>query len=107
MAFNYFWYWRFDWFDIMMHFVGGVAVALFSNALLLSARRPRSSRQVWWLAIIATLVVSSGWEIFEFWLNRYDLVDTLSDLLSAMIGTVAGAAVFTHFRQPIYGQTQS
>jgi len=88
----YFHYW---WFDIPMHILGGIVVALFFFALraqgVLFTTRSLSLVPV----IVLVLVVGLCWELFEIWagipLLEPDFErDIVSDLVNDMIGGVVG-----------------
>ncbi|HFC10709.1 MAG TPA: hypothetical protein ENJ75_00715 [Candidatus Kaiserbacteria bacterium] len=79
-------YWRYVWFDTVMHFVGGLSLGTFIVALL-----PRF-RPVFYIVAVAVLVV--GWEVFEAVIGtpraQNFFFDTSVDLLMDAIGaTVA------------------
>ncbi len=97
LAFQYFWYWRFAWFDILMHGLGGVAIAMFTGAILYTRPLILRTYGLVTLSVLAALVSGVAWEVFEFALDRYDLTDTTIDLLLAMVGALVGARVFNYF----------
>ena len=92
LAFRYFWYWHFEWFDLFMHCVGGIAISLFINGL--AYRQIHNRRRAFTLSLIAVLLIGVSWEVFEFTLDRYALWDTLSDLLIAGVGAFLGSSIF-------------
>lgn len=51
-------YWKFVWFDVPMHFLGGVTIAVFLVALLMHFR-PR-------LFFVGVVGASISWEAFEY-----------------------------------------
>lgn len=75
-------YWRYPWFDTLMHFVGGLTVAAFGIALL--ARRRA------FVFLGAMLTVAVGWELFELAINAQReanfYFDTSLDLLMDACG---------------------
>lgn len=77
-------FWRYTWFDIPMHFLGGATIAVFLVALLMHFR-PR-------VFLLGMFVVAIGWEIFEYLFgfpreaNYY--FDTALDLLMDTLGGV-------------------
>ncbi len=52
---NY-WYWEYWWLDILMHFFGGLLIALGASLAL----------QRWAHIILAVLVIGVLWEVFEY-----------------------------------------
>lgn len=68
LALRYFLYWRVWWYDIPMHFIGGLIVA--SIALWFVAYevpigiRPKVNRLL--VSVLVTLVIGIVWEVFEY-----------------------------------------
>ena len=90
-AMKFHWYYSLPWFDMLMHFLGGLWLGLAFVWLY-----PAGTS---YLKIIAgVLLVGIFWEIFELIVNNYfpneplDWGDTLSDLSFDMLG--GGVAVF-------------
>lgn len=85
LAYEYFWYWKFWWLDLLMHLGGGVFIA---GIVILSGALTR-------LASIVGVVLIFGvaWEVFEFVTkvsySRAFVLDTGLDLLMDVIGAVA------------------
>ena len=92
------WYEMFWWFDIPMHFLGGVAAAISSFYLLHDfSKRNMLSMQSAPLKILTLLAFTSlaavSWEFFEFSLDRYvdtamqpGILDTIKDLAVGLSG---------------------
>jgi len=89
VANQYFLYWRFWWFDIVMHFLGGFWIALLSYYLFfLSNYFTKISKKVSVFAVSLTIVLVIGilWEAFEYIMkvsiqqSNY-ILDTSLDLL--------------------------
>lgn len=87
-------YWHFWWFDIPMHFFGGVIVALglytvrdmrFSLPTLLFRRLP---------FMLMVLAVAVAWETFELWagipIEPDFVIDTTTDLVMGLTGGLLG-----------------
>ncbi len=77
-------YWEYPWFDVPMHFLGGVAIASFLVALS-PKFRPRAFIVLFTLLMIA-------WEVFEYMFGipreaNY-LFDTMLDFLMDAFGAV-------------------
>ena len=104
LAFRYFMYWRFWWFDIIMHFLGGFWLALLAFYILYLSDL-KEKIEIWtqrvqigffekysFLIISLMFVLSIGilWEIFElffaFPLKQGYLFDTILDLIMDMMG---------------------
>jgi VanZ family protein len=93
LAYRYFLYWRFVWFDMVVHFVAGLSIASFAYFLATFAGEDRAKRRtefVFWLALSVGIL----WEIFEFLflhrLVRISLINSASDVLFDLLGSLAG-----------------
>ncbi|MDP3735519.1 MAG: hypothetical protein Q8R39_03780 [bacterium] len=83
------WYWEYAWLDLLMHFLGGVIVALLVRW---------GSERVWGVrfslatVILAVLFVGIAWEVFEYALGLIEvprdvyIKDTAVDLILDMLG---------------------
>lgn len=89
-------YWHYPWFDTLMHFLGGLAVASFIVGLLHKHRA-----QVFLAGMVGIAV---GWEVFEFIIGTQReanfVFDTALDLLMDTLGmaTVYLIARYTLWR---------
>ena len=86
------WYWYYPWFDTLMHFVGGLTVAVFGIALL------KKKRALVFLG--GMLAIAVGWELFELSINAQRelnfVFDTSLDLLMDALG-MSSAYVLARF----------
>lgn len=87
------------WYDIMMHILGGVGIALFLLAWVqLHGQGIVNKRR---FIIIGTIVAGLIWELFEMYyeLNGYPLwskmyyLDTIKDLIDDTLGAVVVAYI--------------
>lgn len=96
---NY-WYWTMRWFDMPMHFAGGVWVAGFLVWWRFFSGRVSgefSTAGVFLWSLVGAFVVGMGWEVYEGvvavltkgHLNAW--VDTLSDILLDLFGALVVA----------------
>jgi hypothetical protein len=97
---NYF-YWVYWWFDILMHFLGGLWVGItflwtytifFRDDLL-------NRKKIFLMSFIMILLTIISWEIFELFIQNdlsdpNFLSDTSSDMLLGMIG---GSVAYRYF----------
>lgn len=93
IALKYYLYWRTWWYDIPMHFLGGLVVTMI--ALWFVAYevpigvRPRVNRLV--VALVAAFVIGILWEVFEYAAGiSYQEAGYWSDTLSDIAMDVAG-----------------
>jgi hypothetical protein len=98
LAIRFFLYWKYTWFDIPMHILGGICIALGISILPFFKIQlsPRYTTII--LYIIVALVVGILWEIFEFTfgISVYDetfVADTISDLFMDVVGGAIGYSI--------------
>lgn len=85
-------YWYYSWFDIVMHFWGGILVVLGVYALCSLKHIPLKPSQV---LIFATLFFAMiSWEFFEWQAGLFDphtyIADTFKDLVVGFLGGLVG-----------------
>ncbi len=97
IALELFLYWRFLWFDIPMHFLGGVVMAL----LVFTFRDLRLLKKDFWTqcaSVVAfVLFAALVWEVYEILIGipieENYAADTLLDLIMGVSGGALGAFV--------------
>ena len=94
-ALENFLYWRFAWFDVPMHMLGGAAIATSLIAFL----KERKEKELWILFALALI----GWQVFEYVFGfpkeaNYAL-DTTIDLV---VGTLGGYAAYLVARRSLW-----
>ncbi len=96
IALENFLYWRFWWFDILMHFLGGFWVSLTALWLFYFSSFVKNYRKnlidIFIISLTSVLVVGIGWEVFEFVIetsfsNNY-VADTILDLIMDVVGSL-------------------
>lgn len=103
LATFFYWYWRLRWFDMPMHFLGGVWVSglviwfrYFSNNLLVP---PQTFRELCLIGAGVAFLVGLGWEVYELAMSVAlgghinAMRDTLSDLCFDVLGGIFSAGV--------------
>ncbi|MDQ3076272.1 MAG: hypothetical protein M3Q34_04045 [bacterium] len=98
IAVKFYWYSSIWWFDMFMHFLGGVWVGL----ILLWVFPSKSLNKNYFMKIIlGILAVGLAWEVFEYIFyntiaqNPFDLKDTISDIFFDMMGGVVSVFYFS------------
>ena len=80
-------YWRWWWFDILMHFLGGILVGGIGVVIANVLKTP-----VLPTLLVTLVVIGIGWEVFEYAFGLYDggwdLVDTSIDLIMDTLGAL-------------------
>ncbi len=93
-----FWYWKYPWFDTIMHFLGGVIVSGCA-VWVWSFEKPLGKlRHTILVTASAILLVGVGWEIFEVstgvqMMGQGYVLDTALDLTMDTLGTAAGTVL--------------
>ncbi|MCA9354995.1 hypothetical protein KC865_00380 [Candidatus Kaiserbacteria bacterium] len=81
-------YWYYWWFDILMHFWGGVLVGLGVHSICTFSRFncPATLQMV----VITLVVMTGAWEVFEYFAGLYEpatyLPDTIKDVIVGFSG---------------------
>ncbi len=107
-AMNYNLYFFLWWFDLVMHFLGGLWCSFFTLFYISSFEMKRSINwpraRVYLAAVFATLLVGVAWEIYEYVFgftfttkSSYQL-DTALDLVMDTTGAVVAAASVMIYR---------
>jgi len=100
-ALKFFFYWTIWWFDILVHTFGGILVSWISISLF-EKFKLSNMKTVFVSGILVPLLISVGWEIFEyvsgvtFFSSRYAL-DTILDISSGTLGGIIGATLSIYF----------
>lgn len=89
IAQEYYLFWRYEWFDVPMHYLGGLAIGVFLIGFLIRFRPLLFS--------LSFLAIAVGWEIFEFVFGlpketNY-VFDTALDLLMDTMGAVTAYGI--------------
>lgn len=110
LALYFSWYWHLLWLDIPMHFFGGLLVGLtalwvaYISQKIKISDNYRTPNKVILIAFIATVVIGSLWEVFEFSVDTilviaptYDIPDTMSDIVFDIIGALVASVIFINW----------
>jgi len=87
----HFLYWKLPWFDVMMHFLGGVLVAVLT-LFVLRVRGVVDWKRIVVTVLLSLLVVGVAWEVFEYAMGVMDasldgyVLDTTTDLIMDIFG---------------------
>lgn len=105
LAIELFLYWRYPWFDIPMHFIGGCVVALGYLSLRDFIPKLSSRWFVFLPTVIFVLVIALLWEIFELaagiTMQEGYLVDTVADVILGLFGGVTAYFVGSRVKEII------
>ncbi len=100
VATEYFFYWRFWWYDIMMHFLGGAVVGGLAAWLVIRLMPHISTRRLLGIVLSAVIVVGVGWEVFEYIVGIYaneqsTIGDTTLDIIMDTVGAFCAYAAIS------------
>jgi hypothetical protein len=101
LASNGHWYIRYPGFDILMHILGGIGLALSLYWFLVTffSRRFKAGKPLFWTLVGYTFLLGVAWEIMEaafdiagapLWTHAYYL-DTSKDLTNDVLGAIIAA----------------
>ena len=92
-------YWYYWWFDIMMHFWGGFLIAF--GVFALTTFRRITLKPTFKIILLALVVLTLAWELFEWRVGLFDpelhLNDALQDILFAFVGGMLGYGLLRRF----------
>jgi len=100
-AMNYNLYYFLWWFDLLMHFLGGLWCGFFTLFYVMYFDRVRGAHysrlRIWMAALSVTLVVGIAWEFYEYFFGftftskpSYQ-IDVILDLIMDTLGAVLAA----------------
>jgi glycopeptide antibiotics resistance protein len=106
LAFAYYLYWRFSWYDILMHFLGGVVVgAVYLWVVRYELPAFFKKYETFFYVFAFSLLVGILWEIFEYYVGidrefSYAVrrIDTVVDLIMDVSGATLSYMVFSRFK---------
>lgn len=100
------WYNLVWWFDMPMHFLGGLSVFYLSAVIWLPALKYVSYKRYLYESVITALLIGVLWEALELFLfthlgtPTFFLVDSISDVFFDLAGALFGVITITkYFKQ--------
>ncbi len=99
LANTFYWYVTIGWFDMPMHGIGGVFVALCGAAALAKRKSVLTTSELLITILLFVFVVGLAWEYYEYIVQFFvkgvqlaSISDSISDLICDMIGGVVGVS---------------
>lgn len=93
LANSFYWYSAIWWFDIPMHILGGVFLALICGAIFFSKLSHLSTFKTIVTTLLFVLILGIGWEFFEYLVQAIikgpqlaNVGDSIKDVLMDIIG---------------------
>ena len=75
-------YWYYSWFDIIMHFWGGLLIVLGVHALMRLRFPVRTNKRT---IFSVALILMLSWELFEYLLGLSSIAGQLNDIVKDII----------------------
>lgn len=99
VALVHFFYWRFWWYDVMMHFISGALIGALALWGALRFYPTLSKRKLFVMAILTAIVVGLGWEVMEYvgGITHSEagyVFDTVKDLVMDTLGSLLVCSIF-------------
>lgn len=98
LAIELYFYWALWWFDVLIHFLGGLWIGLsvlwfvFLSGYVTRFQLQYTNALI--LTLLSIIVVAVGWEVFEFFvenpLEENYVFDTITDLIMGTLGALSG-----------------
>ena len=111
LANAFYWYVSIPWFDMLMHTIGGVFVAVLGAALLVRHIRLLPKRELFITLALFVFVIGLVWEYYEyvvqFFIKGVQLAaisDSISDIICDMAGGMIGS-IFVIWIKKRYNKT--
>lgn len=97
LANKFYWYYSVWYFDMIMHFIGGLWLSLLTLYYFMPQRMSlRLAGQI----LLVVFLIGAGWEVFELLTDRviaqnpFNILDTTSDIFWDLAGGVAVVLYF-------------
>lgn len=108
LATYFYWYWGIWWFDMLMHFLGGVWVGLVSLWFFFLSgmveSKIKTNRRIIITAVVSVGLIGFLWEVFELSVSKLivfeelnSVIDTTTDFLMDILGAIS-ASIYYIFR---------
>lgn len=97
LAYQFYWYVSISWYDMAMHFAGGVFLALLIGAHFHKRFRTLETKEIIVTTLLGVFIIGLGWEYFEYVVQIMlrpvpfaDISDSISDVICDMTGGIVG-----------------
>jgi hypothetical protein len=95
-AMKFYWYQAIWWFDMPMHFLGGVVIVFLLAYFFRSYLSMKEVPQIINFLLLGVVIIGVGWEVFEYIFYNiiagkiFIISDSLSDIFFATAGAITG-----------------
>ncbi len=100
LANMFYWYSAIWWFDIPMHILGGVFLALTAGALFFKVLLPLTFKERMVIILLFVFIAGLGWELFEYFVQNFikgDQLASFPDSVKDMMMDLFGGIVASYF----------
>lgn len=100
LANTFYWYSAIWWFDIPMHIMGGMFLALTAGALFFKTLLPLPFKERMVIILLFVLIAGLGWELFEYFVQNFikgDQLASFPDSVKDMMMDLFGGVVASYF----------
>lgn len=102
LALEFYIYWQYPYFDVLMHILGGIIIVLFLFSLCQMFASIPSWVTQFFPALATVILIGLLWEVFELAVGLYPqqnfAFDTTLDLLADLVGGAVGYIVASNLR---------
>ena len=107
LAITFFLYWTIEWFDILMHFLGGFVLALIAMFLFYTSGYMDFPKDhigsIFAMTISFVLLIGLVWELWELFIGFTDVLEDQGDtLLDLIMDTIGGIIAFSYGKKKIW-----
>lgn len=103
----FYWYVSIPWYDMLMHTLGGIFLAVFTTALFARYIIALNRYETMVTLLLAVLIIGGLWEYFEYAMQYIvrgsaelaNVPDSVLDLVCDMLGGIAGVYFVLHLKK--------
>jgi len=99
-------YWTVEWLDILMHFLGGVLIALITLLFIYDKKFVSFSNHhpilMFFFALTFVLIIGLAWELWELYMGMSDIkTDAVDSGIDIVMDTIGGVVAYLYSRKKI------
>lgn len=107
LALTFYLYWTLDWYDIIMHFLGGVVIALLAMFFFYISGYFNFPKEhlgsIFAMTLGSVLLIGLLWELWELFVGFSDVIeDQLDTFLDLTMDIIGGCVAFIYGKKYIW-----
>lgn len=107
LALTFYLYWTVEWFDIVMHFLGGATIAILAMFLFYTSGYVDFPKEhlgsIFAMTLGSVLLAGLVWELWELFVGFSDVLEDQADtLLDLLMDTIGGIFAFAYGKKYIW-----